>query len=447
MARAVGVLVLCLCFPLLLLAQQPAPAAAEVLTLEQAVTLALANNRPIRISALEVEKLDENISAFRTHRLPAFSVSVLASSLLTPLSFEYKQGAFGTYPGIGPIPAQDTDITTPRRLNAYFVNSVDQPLSQLYKINLGLRTQELARDIGREELRAKRQDVRNQVIRLYYDIAQTQSSLDASTRAVEFYTELDRVTDQYVLQQVVLKADSIEVKMRLARQQLETVKLRDQIDTQQERLNQLLGRDIRQKFRVDVTPVPTLAELDLGVAQARALEQRPDLRQAKLKLKQAEYDRRLKKAEYIPDVSLSFRQMSFLNIEMLPQNVMAAGLYLSWEPFDWGRKSHELAAKTKSVNQADTAVRETEAQVLVDVNAQFRKVQESAASLRVAQLAVDAAQEKLRVTNDEYHVQSVRLDRVLEAQTGVSTAASQYQQALSNYWSARADLARATGED
>ncbi len=419
----------------------------EVLTLEQAVALAREHNRPIRISALEVEKLDENVSAFRTHRLPEFNIYMLGSSLLTPMSFEFQQGVFGTYANVGPIPAEDTDITTPRQLTGYFVNSVRQPLSQLYKISLGLHSQELARDIGREDLRLKRQQVRNQVTRLYYELVQTQSALDASTQAVEFYTELDRVTDQFLLQQVVLKADSIDVKMRLARERLETVKRRNDLETQQERLNQLLGRDLRVRFRVTPSPLPTLAELDLGVAQARALEQRPELRQAQLKAQQAEYDRRAKKAEYIPDISLSVQHLSFLNVNMLPSNVASGGLLLTWEPFDWGRKKHELAEKTKTVEQSATAVLETEAQVLVDVNTQFRKVQESAASLHVTELALEAAKEKLRVAGNSYSVQAVRLDQVLEAQTGVSSAAAQYQRDLSSYWEARADLEKATGED
>ena len=440
-------LFLCLCSPPILLSQQPRTSPADLLTLDEAVTLALANNRLIRISALEVEKLDENVSAFRTHRYPVFHVSVTGSSLLTPLSFEFKEGAFGTYPNVGPIPATDTDITTPRRLNAYVMNSVSQPLSQLYKINLGLRTQELARDIGREDLRAKRHSVRNQVTRLYYDIAQTQTALDAKKHAVDFYTELDRVTDRFVLQQVVLKGQSLDVKMRLAREQLEAVQLGNDLETRQERLNQLLGRDIRRRFRVAVTPAPTLVELDLAVAQSRALEQRPEIRQAQLKMKQAQYDRREKKAEYIPDVSLTVQQLSFVNIEMLPTNVVSAGVSLTWEPFDWGRKRHELAQKSKTIEQSAASLRETETQVLLEVGEQFRKVQVAAASLHVAELAGQAAQEKLRVVNSQYRVQAVRLDQVLEAQADASNAASQYQRALSTYWSARADLAMAIGKD
>jgi len=419
----------------------------DVLTLDEAVNLALRNNRTVRISTLEVQKLGENISAFRTHRLPVIQISMMGSGLLRPLSFEFKQGAFGTFPGIGPIPAQNTSITTPRQITGFMMNSVAQPLSQLYKINLGLKSLEFSRDLGREDLRAKQHEIRDQVTRLYYDLIQTQTALDASLETIQFYTELDRVTDQFLLPQAVLKADSIDVKMRLAKERLESVKLRDTLETRQEQLNQFMGRDIRQRFRVAGEQTPDTAELDLAVAQSRALEQRPELRQAQLKIKQAEYDRREKKAEYIPDVSLSVHQVSFLNYELLPTNVLTAGVEITWEPFDWGRKRHELAEKSETVEQGKTALSETESQILLEVNAQFRKVQEAVAAIQVARLGVDEAAEKLRVASDAYRIQSVRLDQLLQVEAGKSTAASEYQKALSNYWTARADLTKAMGDE
>jgi len=278
MFRIAWLLLLLLFLSSVLFSQTTPAAVLDVLTLDEAVNLALRNNRTVHISALEVEKLGQNISAFRTHRLPVIQIAVMGSSPLTPLNFEFQKGAFGTFPGIGPIPAENKDITTPRQVTGFMMNSVAQPLSQLYKINLGLKSLEFSRDIGREDLRVKQHEIRDQVTRLYYDLAQTQTALDASLQTIQFYTELDRVTDQFLLQQAVLKADSIDVKMRLAKEQLEAVKLRNALETHQEQMNQLMGRDIRQRFRVNATRAPDAAELDLTVAQSRAFEQRPELR-------------------------------------------------------------------------------------------------------------------------------------------------------------------------
>ena len=94
------------------------PIKSDVLSLQQAVDTALANNRSLEMAGLEIDKSRWQLAEFRTKRLPAFSSSVLASQLLNEISFTVKAGTFGDYPGTGPIPSHDAKITTPRRPTA-----------------------------------------------------------------------------------------------------------------------------------------------------------------------------------------------------------------------------------------------------------------------------------------------------------------------------------------
>ena len=62
-------------------------------------------------------------------------------------------------------------------------------------------------------------------------------------------------------------------------------------------------------------------------------------------------------------------------------------------------------------------------------------------------LAREAAQEKLRVATEKYKVEAALLKDTLQAQASLSEANAQYDQALLSFWTARADLDRALGED
>src|SRR5690242_7661669 len=75
--------------------QETSGPASGVLTLEQAVALALQNNRQVQNAALEVGKKTAQAAAARTHWLPVFDVSVHESYLLTPKEFTFERGAFG----------------------------------------------------------------------------------------------------------------------------------------------------------------------------------------------------------------------------------------------------------------------------------------------------------------------------------------------------------------
>ena len=108
-----------------------------LLTLDDAVSIALSNNRLVKNSGLEAQKYDFQVSTMRSKRLPHFQFSVLGGELLQPFDFTFAKGVFGTYPGIGPLPSTDAKVHTPARLTAYITGGMDVPLSQQYKIGLG----------------------------------------------------------------------------------------------------------------------------------------------------------------------------------------------------------------------------------------------------------------------------------------------------------------------
>ena len=140
-----------------------ASGSAPVLTLDDAIQLAMNGNRTLKIAELEVVKSEDTLASARTHRLPAFSTTALASQLMTPIDFQFSQGAFGTYPGIGPIPAQNTDINTPLRPVYHIEAEMAQPIVQLYKIHLGLLAQAATIAVDREQVRAQRQELADSV--------------------------------------------------------------------------------------------------------------------------------------------------------------------------------------------------------------------------------------------------------------------------------------------
>ena len=284
--------------------------------------------------------------------------------------------------------------------------------------------------------------------RLYYSIQQSQSGLRAADETVALYRETESLTGRYLAEQTVLKGDHLDAQTRLARAEQSRLSLQDQIDTSKEQLNLLLGRDVLTAF--DTAPALEAGDLDADVeaARRRALAQRSELREAKLKLEQAEQDRRVKKAEYIPDMAATFTSIDVIGFNtFVPLHFTSAGISVSWEPFDWGRKRHELVEKDAMIGQARNTAADAESRVLVDVNDKFRKLRQTGAQLRVARLEQQTAMENLRVTQDKFKQQSSLRRYVLAAQVNLEQANLDYNQALASYWTARADFERATGEN
>jgi outer membrane protein TolC len=204
---------------------------------------------------------------------------------------------------------------------------------------------------------------------------------------------------------------------------------------------------VRSAFEVENVAAISPQGIDLDAEQARALENRPDLREARLKVQQAELDCRLSKADRIPEVSVAVSYTSNFNIDVLPANLALAGIRVKWEPFDWGRKGQELAAKTRTLQQARLAVREAEDRTILEINSRLRTLTEKRALVKVAEMAQSTAREKLRIRTNQYQLQAVLLPDVLQTRAEVADTNDRYQQALLAFWTAMADYDLAIGEE
>jgi outer membrane protein TolC len=448
MTNRIAVYVLVACWlPAVTAAQSSSGAVSERLSLTTAIKMAVDNNRQLQTARLEIEKAEANVAAARTRRLPAFELDAMASQLLTSANFSFPQAAFGNYPGIGPIPSIDTTVSVPRQPTYYLFTQVSQPISQLFRIGLGIESATTTRDIDREHARAQQLSIVNNVKRLYFTILQTQSALAATEEAIAVYRELDRTVQVRVAQKVALRADALDVQFRLAQEELTETTQRNALSSQKEQLNQLLGRDVRSAFEVENVAAISPQGIDLDAEQARALENRPDLREARLKVQQAELDCRLSKADRIPEVSVAVSYTSNFNIDVLPANLALAGIRVKWEPFDWGRKGQELAAKTRTLQQARLAVREAEDRTILEINSRLRTLTEKRALVKVAEMAQSTAREKLRIRTNQYQLQAVLLPDVLQTRAEVADTNDRYQQALLAFWTAMADYDLAIGEE
>jgi len=426
---------------------QEAAAEAEVLTLEQALALAVKNSAAVLSAEAQTIRSEDELAASRTRRYPALEVQAMGSKLLTTPQVTFPAGAFGVYPGTGPIPGTDTVVKAQTGPTAWIIGSVAQPLSTLHKAALGVKASELARDSDRQQLRQQKAQVAHDVRRLYYAALQARGSAEAARDQVKALRQMDEEVRHYVALETALASEGMEVKARLAAGEYQIVTYDNALASCKEQLNVLFGRDPRTPFELVPLSAASLEEVDVEAARARALERRPELEQSRLQVELADTQRRLKKAELIPEISLALTYNSFFNVDLLPQNVVQLGLQIKWEPFDWGRRRKELASKTLAVDQARLAARDERNRVIADVDQAFRQVQQARALVTARRLGNESAQERVRVALLRGRAQAALLREVLQAQADAAQARADYDEAQLSLWQARAELEKAVGED
>ena len=435
----------------LLIAAVPSQArdsSEPLLRLEDAVSIARGSNHVLAASALELEKTEERSAATRTRRYPALRLDGVGMRLLNSPEFTYPAGSFGTYPGIGAVPATDTSVSIPKDFVATVVASVTQPITQQYRLALQLDVLQLDHRVASEDLRKDRQRVTAEVKSAYYQLSATAAGIIALRDLVKAIEDVDGLTSRYLTEGRVLRSEALEVKARLARERQRLQATENGWDTEHEHLNQLLGRDLRTGYRV-ATPSELVAvtnQLSLEAARQRAIENRAEIRKDSLRIEKAVTARKIADSQWIPDVSLFAAYNRNINYTVIPKEAAVVGVSLSWEPWDWGRRFHEAHEQGAAAEQARQSRQETEDSVAVEVGQRWRAVQDAAARLEAARVSEEAASAYLTDTRNRYREDATLLNDVLEAEARLSRARGDFTDALAGYWSATAELERTIGD-
>jgi outer membrane protein TolC len=445
---------ICICFlaaiPSLTLAMAASGqerASGDVLTLDRAIELARVNNRETKRAKFYIDKQREASAEAKTALYPRLDAYVLGTELLTPLDFTIKAGQLGTYPSTGPIPNKNMDLHTPARPVVVASITATQPITQIPRIRLSVAEQRLNEDLSRETFAQRDQQVVSDVRRAYYSLLQSQSQAESQRATIHSLEELDQLTERRLHEKAVLKADSLRVKAEEAKAKYQLTVIEDALSDRKEALNRLLGRDLLVEFSVEPVPTSLPEELDLQAARKLALTQRSEIKIASIKKRQANLETRIEKTRYIPDISIQANYLTPAGIDFLPQNIGGIGALLTWQPWDWGQKRHNIAQKVIAEHQAALTAEDARDQVLLDVDSEFRKLREARAQLAVVESARDAEQEKLRNQTDAYAQQAILLSDLLQQQASLAIAEDQYRQALLAFWITRADFEKALGKE
>jgi outer membrane protein TolC len=426
----------------------PAFLNGQILSLDDAVKAAETSNRSILTAELARKKAVDEVYVARTQRLPIFSATALGSRTLSHLGLTLEKGSLGVYPTVGPIPGRTTTLQNPLGVAGIFFANIAEPLTQQYKIGLGIELARVGAEAAKEQIRSQRQSVANEVRRLYYGILQAESGKASLQATVDFLRQLDHDTGEDRLQRIALQSDALRVKAQLAQAEYDLLKLDDPVETQKQELNRLMGRDVNTAFEIDPVSATNSDLPDLKDACAKALASRPEVRLAQLQVRKADLARRIANADRIPDVSLSATALSTVNLSSsLPRNLSGIGVLMNWDVFDWGRKRKQVDEDRQAEQQASLQLKDAEALVIVDVSHRHRQLIEARKELEAATSWQSAARELLRVTSNQFIQKQALLSDALKAQSGLAESDHRFTQALLDLATTQADFEKAIGED
>jgi outer membrane protein TolC len=217
------------------------------------------------------------------------------------------------------------------------------------------------------------------------------------------------------------------------------------------RLNTVLKRKIFTPVEiVDVLVYQPLGK-SLDDCLEISLKNRPELKIATLKATQAGKLVSAAQSEYLPTISLVGNYARFGDNPSVSGSdykdaeswyVMAVA---SWNFWEWGKTKFRVDASRARENQAMDAAKELNDQITLEIKYAYLNLQEAEKQIAVSQQVIEQAEENFRISEERYKERVATSTEVLEAQTLLTKAKSEYANALGDYNINYARLQRAMG--
>jgi outer membrane protein TolC len=178
---------------------------------------------------------------------------------------------------------------------------------------------------------------------------------------------------------------------------------------------------------------------------------RPELRISELKALQAGKMVRAGQSEFFPSVNLVGtygRQgdtASVSGTEYKDRENWQIMAVANWNFWEWGKTKFRVDAVRAAENQAIDQSKELNDQIALEIRNAYLLLQEAESQIAVSQKVIDQAEENFRISEARYKERVARSTEVLDAQTLLTKAKSEYANALADYNISYARLLRAMG--
>jgi len=408
-----------------------------VFSLKEAVEIALERSPSMRSARVGIKGTDHLRKAALTDFFPT-------------LRTDYQYRRLGEEPFFRTGPLQAKGIIGTQD-NYTWNTGLDQPIFRGGALYWSYRLAQLGVDLSKVFLELVRQDLILQVKEAYFTILKAEKIREVALSSVKQLENGVKVSKAFYEVGNIPKNDLLQTQVELAQAKQDLTSAEVELSIAKASLNTLLRRDVR--LEVDVVDILEYLPMELTLEECltRAHESRPELRETKLNVKTAEKEVQLARSDYFPTVELSFNYERFGDKpdvsgsdfeEEDSWDIMATARWNFWQ---WGKKRQLTREKQTKLVQAEEAKTEVEDSISLEVKDAYLRLREARDKISVAQVAIEQAEENFRINAERFREQVATTTDVLDAQTLLTEAKSNYFNARGDYLIAWARLDRAMG--
>lgn len=444
--------------------------AQRTLNLDSCRTLALSNNKELRMSKEKVNAAHYQQKAAFTNFLPKIDmmgtymrtekeISLLSDdqksaisnigTAVAPMGQKLQQ-ILSSDPSLAPLltPLQSVMGTLPGALNQVGQGMVDalrtdtrnmfggmvtltQPIFMGGKIIAYNKITKFAEQLAESQHATELQDVILNTDQAYWQVISLVNKKKLAESFLELVTKLDSDVSKMVAEGVATKADELSVKVKVNEAEMTLTKVENGLSLSKMVLCQLCGIPLDTPITLadesmeNITLPDTYIEGNVNTA----LSNREELKSLELASKIYRQKVNVTRSEFLPSVGLTATYLvtnpSLVNgFERKMHGMWGVGMMVKIPVFHWGEGIYKVKAAKAEANIAQYKLDDVKEKVELQVTQATYKVNEATKKLAMAEKNMAKADENLRYANLGFQEGVIPTSNVLEAQTAWLSAQS-----------------------
>jgi len=418
--------------------------AAETLTLDQAIDMALRNNPGLKAADAQVEAAEAGVLRSASGFLPKVTVSETWSRTDSPLM------ALGTKLNQEIVTPADFDpsvMNHPDAISNYNTRlAVMQPVWNGGKEYVGRKQATLAKEASIQDRERARQETVFNVIKAYYGVLLAKEYYKVAVQSLETTAATVKLAEARYKAGAVLQSDLLRATVQLAEVQEMATRSQNSVKLANAAINFAMG--VPQGTEHEVSGVLSTQDMKTGMDAMleEAASKRPDLMSMELNRRNTEKSVTMARSDYLPSLNL-MGQMDWNSDKVAGDEAKswAVMAVLQWNLFDGLVTRSKVKEALATSSRMRSLEEQTRSAVQLQIRQAYYNLTASLDRIAATSSSVQEAEEGLRIVQKRYEVGMTTFVDVLGAENSLIRARTNVLQALYDNNIAQAELKLAVG--
>ena len=394
--------------PLLLFAQ------SKKLTIEESIKIGLANSSLIKISESNLRSSDAKITEATSKMFPKLSLSA---------GYTYMNLNDPKEIGLGPV---GMEVINPFYLYGMQL-SIQQPLFTGFQISSSRSAAENSYEAMNFEHQKNINKKALEIYSAFWNFFKAQKQYELTQEYLTSLKDNLKQTKDFLDNGLVTMNDYLKIKVQVSNAEVSLIDAKNNMEIARASYNKSLGIPLSESTEIDVnySNLQQQQTLDYQDLINNALANRDELKSLEYNIKAGEDRVTAANSGWWPKLYASGTFFLYnanaktFSIENQKLQAWFVGISLNWDLWDWGYTSSQSAQAEESALQSEESLNLLREQIELETYNAYLNLNSQKEKINVSQLAVESAEENLRLTQQKYDYNLATSNDLIDAEVGV----------------------------